>query len=104
MEKNFALAWIEKPELADEERFSSNALRVGHQEELALVIASVFGKMTADELTEKLDEMKIANAKLNTMKDFMEHPQLKERNRWTTIHSPAGDIQTLLSPDYCTRF
>jgi itaconate CoA-transferase len=96
--KAFCSRVIEKPELAEEELFSTNALRVQNQEELALVIASVFEKMTAEELTEKLDEMKIANAKLNTMKDFMEHPQLKERNRWTTINSPAGDIQTLLPP------
>ncbi|WP_245922640.1 CaiB/BaiF CoA transferase family protein [Alkalicoccus saliphilus] len=96
--KAFCSRVIGKPELAEEELFSTNALRVKNQEELALVIASVFEKMTAEELTEKLDEMKIANAKLNTMKDFMEHPQLKERNRWTTIDSPAGDIQTLLPP------
>ncbi|HEX7063722.1 MAG TPA: CoA transferase, partial [Bacillales bacterium] len=41
---------------------------------------------------------KIANARLNTMKDFFNHPQLKERGRWEEISSPVGQIQALRPP------
>ncbi|UOQ94770.1 CoA transferase [Halobacillus shinanisalinarum] len=89
---------IEKPELKDDPLFHTNANRVKNKETLAPIIAKVFDQMSADKLVEKLDAETIANARLNTMKEFMNHPQLKERNRWREVDTPAGMIKTLVPP------
>jgi len=35
---------------------------------------------------------------MNTVQEFLEHPQLAARDRWRTIESPAGPIRALLPP------
>jgi crotonobetainyl-CoA:carnitine CoA-transferase CaiB-like acyl-CoA transferase len=35
---------------------------------------------------------------MNTMAEFLDHPQLRERNRWRDIASPAGPLRALLPP------
>ena len=40
----------------------------------------------------------IANARLNTMEEFWRHPQLRARDRWREVGSPAGDIAMLKPP------
>lgn len=89
---------IEQPNLANDDRFKTNALRVQNKEELGPILNDVFNKLTADNLIKRLDEEKIANARLNNMKQFMDHPQLKERKRWTEVESPVGKIKTLIPP------
>ena len=46
----------------------------------------------------KLEAAGIANARMNTMHEFLEHPQLLARNRWKTVESPAGTLRTLAPP------
>jgi len=96
--KQFCEKVIKQPDLVDDPRFKTNAFRVENQHELGPILSTVFDKLTADELIKRLDDEKIANARLNTMKQFMEHPQLQERNRWTEIESPVGKIKSLIPP------
>jgi crotonobetainyl-CoA:carnitine CoA-transferase CaiB-like acyl-CoA transferase len=35
---------------------------------------------------------------MNTMTEFLEHPQLAARGRWRPVDSPAGPIEALLPP------
>ena len=35
---------------------------------------------------------------MNTVEQVVNHPQLVERHRWRTMHSPVGPIPTLLPP------
>ena len=46
----------------------------------------------------RLDEAQIANARMNDMHDVWQHPQLKARERWTEVDTPAGPIPALLPP------
>lgn len=96
--ERFCLNVIDSSALYEDERFNSNSNRVANREELDEVINEQLTKMNADEIICKLDEEQIANARLNTMKEFMDHPQLKERNRWREVDSPGGKIQALISP------
>ncbi|UOR11374.1 CaiB/BaiF CoA transferase family protein [Halobacillus amylolyticus] len=89
---------IEKPELKDDPLFHTNASRLKNKDTLAPIIARVFDQMSADKLVEKLDAERIANARLNTMREFMDHPQLKARNRWREVETPTGKIKTLVPP------
>ena len=40
----------------------------------------------------------IANARMNAPEEVWEHAQLKARNRWREIDTPAGRIPALLPP------
>jgi itaconate CoA-transferase len=35
---------------------------------------------------------------MNTVGEFLDHPQLAARNRWREVDSPAGPIRALLPP------
>ncbi|MCX4145886.1 CaiB/BaiF CoA-transferase family protein [Paraburkholderia madseniana] len=91
-----------EPELAIDPRFSSNSKRVAAREELREIIVAAFSKLTSEEVISRLDTAQIANARMNDMPDVWSHPQLKERNRWVNIDSPAGPIPALLPPGIST--
>lgn len=91
-----------EPELALDPRFSSNSKRVAAREELREIIVAAFSKLTSEEVIGRLDTAQIANARMNDMPDVWSHPQLKERNRWVSIDSPAGAIPALLPPGIST--
>ena len=90
------------PELAADPRFSSNSKRVAAREELREIIVAAFSKLTSEEVISRLDSAQIANARMNDMPDVWSHPQLKARNRWVNIDSPAGSIPALLPPGVST--
>lgn len=87
-----------QPELATEERFSSNTRRVENREALRALIVEKFSAMTAPQVIERLEEARIANARVNEMKDVWAHEQLQARDRWREIGSPAGTLPALLPP------
>ena len=91
-----------EPEIAVDPRFSSNSRRVAAREELREIIVTAFSKLTSEEVISRLDSAQIANARMNDMPDVWSHPQLKERNRWVSIDSPAGAIPALLPPGIST--
>ncbi|HEX6923413.1 MAG TPA: CaiB/BaiF CoA-transferase family protein, partial [Bacillales bacterium] len=76
---------LEKPELAEDDRFENNSKRAAHREELKSLIEDEFKSLSSEDIINRLESAKIANARLNTMKDFFNHPQLKERGRWEEI-------------------
>jgi len=89
---------LNKPELADDHRFSSNQLRSENRDDLRGIIQQVFASMSAEQAAQRLDDSAIANAKVNDMHDVWAHPQLKSRNHWDTVGSPAGDVSAPLPP------
>jgi itaconate CoA-transferase len=94
----FCQAVLKNPDLASDDRFSNNSKRSTHREELKTLIEDGFNRLTAEEIIDRLEKTQIANARMNTMKEFIEHPQLKERKRWEEVGSPAGSIRTLRPP------
>jgi crotonobetainyl-CoA:carnitine CoA-transferase CaiB-like acyl-CoA transferase len=93
-----------QPELATDPRFDRNALRSANRIELEAIILSTFASLTAEQVVERLDSAQIANANMNNMADFWAHPQLKARQRWTSVGSPAGDLPALLPPGKQSSF
>ena len=89
---------LARPELASDVRFTSNSARVAHQAELDAAIAAAFAPWTAPQVIERLDAAGIANARMNTVAEFLDHPQLAARNRWRDVGSPAGPLRALLPP------
>ena len=46
----------------------------------------------------RLDAAQIANAHLNTVEQFIAHPQLAGRQAWREVGSPVGPIRALVPP------
>jgi itaconate CoA-transferase len=61
-------------------------------------IEGIFAKLSSFQVIERLETAEIANAKLNSMQEFWNHPQLQSRERWREIGSPAGPIAALKPP------
>ena len=87
-----------RPEAANDPRFDSNSKRVANTEDLRTIIEGVFEGLTASEVIARLDKAQIANARMNTVREFVDHPQLKARKRWREIASPVGPLRALLPP------
>lgn len=96
--KRFCHEVLRKPELASDPLFDSNAKRVQNRQRLDQAMHEVFGKLTAEEITARLEAAQIANARMNTVQEFLEHPQLHARKRWAQVDSPVGPLQALLPP------
>jgi itaconate CoA-transferase len=86
------------PQLLTDPRFTSNSLRVEHRHALDAFIAQAFSQHSAADVIARLDAAQIANARMNTVNEFLEHPQLAARDRWRDVDSPAGAIRALLPP------
>jgi itaconate CoA-transferase len=89
---------LRKPGLKADERFSSSPARFRNRDALHAEIDAVFSELRAAEIVQRLDAADIANARLNDMQQFWEHPQLKARQRWAMVPSPAGELQLLKPP------
>jgi crotonobetainyl-CoA:carnitine CoA-transferase CaiB-like acyl-CoA transferase len=87
-----------RPELAADPRFERNSLRVAHDAELAGIIEHALAGSSAPEVERRLDEAGIANARMRTMAEFAEHPQLAARERWGEVATPGGPVTALLPP------
>jgi itaconate CoA-transferase len=90
--------------LAADARFDSNAKRNEHREALKAIILITFGSMSTEQVTAKLEEAQIANARMNDMAQVWAHPQLAARERWTQVATPVGNIPALLPPGRNSSF
>jgi itaconate CoA-transferase len=89
---------LRQPELATDERFSSNSRRAANRDALRKIILDAFASLTAEQVVQRLEEAQIANARVNNMHDVWQHPQLKARERWMQVATPGGPIPALLPP------
>ncbi|AWJ92741.1 CoA transferase (plasmid) [Azospirillum baldaniorum] len=89
---------LQRPELAREERFSSNSRRNAARDELRGIIVAAFAGLTAEQVVARLEQAAIANAQANTMQDVWNHPQLAARDRWRTVETQNGPVPALLPP------
>ncbi len=102
--KAFCDAVLQRPEVATDARFCSNAQRNAHRDALQALILQEFSTLSAAQVVERLDQAGIANARVNDMADLWAHPQLAARQRWSEVDSPVGRIPALLPPGVNSAF
>ena len=95
---SFCQIVLQRPELATDPRFAGNARRVAERDALRQLIVDAFAASTAPQVLERLEAAKIANARVNTMHDVWQHPQLAARGRWREVGTSAGPVPALLPP------
>lgn len=86
------------PELTADERFSANFKRSANREVLRQIIVDSFAQLTAEAVIQRLEDAQIASARVNDMQGVWDHPQLKARDSWREVDSPAGKLPSLLPP------
>jgi len=89
---------LERPDLAADERYASNALRCEHRVELDDIVTAWTSHHLLENIQREADAAGIGNARVNSVSDVLAHPHLEQRGRWRDVESPAGPIRALLPP------
>ncbi|TGD87960.1 CoA transferase [Mycolicibacterium sp. CH28] len=89
---------IERPDLAGDPRFATNADRVAHRGEIDAAIQSWCDKNDLERVQEIADAAGIGNARYNLPSEVLAHPHLSARDRWRSVQTTAGPIRAILPP------
>ena len=95
---------IGRPDLADDGRFSTNADRCSHRDEINAAIESWCTEHDLVDIQKTADAAGIGNSRYNLPSEVVAHPQLAARDRWRAVGSPKGDIPALLPPPVISGF
>jgi len=95
---------LERPEVAADTRFDTNARRSANRIELKALIEELLAPFTAAQVIARLDAAGIGNAAINTIADVWQHPQLRARGRWGEVGTPAGPLPALQPPAMSDAF
>jgi crotonobetainyl-CoA:carnitine CoA-transferase CaiB-like acyl-CoA transferase len=94
----FCARVLQRADIAADARFRTNARRLQNRDALRAEIETIFAALPRDTIVARLDEAQIAKARMNSMEEFLAHPQLTARGRWRDTASEAGTLRTLLPP------
>jgi crotonobetainyl-CoA:carnitine CoA-transferase CaiB-like acyl-CoA transferase len=86
------------PDLANDQRFATNADRLQNRVELEDLMEDRFTRHTRAEVLGWLEQAGIPTGSVNDVPTVAVHPQLAARGRWVEVASPAGMIPALLPP------
>jgi crotonobetainyl-CoA:carnitine CoA-transferase CaiB-like acyl-CoA transferase len=87
---------IDRPDLHDDPRFTTNTLRVTNREALKQAIEAVFQGLTVQELTERLQAKQVPCGRVRSIGEAMAHPQVAARDVLVVQQHPQlGTIETL---------
>ncbi|MDI3418959.1 CaiB/BaiF CoA transferase family protein [Streptomyces luteolus] len=89
---------LERPELADDPAYATNAARTAHRAATDELVAKALVRLDADTALARLEKAGIACARLRDVTEVAEHPQLAARGRWREVGSPVGPLRALLPP------
>ena len=89
---------LRDPQLTLDARFAHNTDRVEHNETLTTIVEEALGRVSTDQAIALLEHAGIANARVRSVADLHEHPQLGARERWQPIDTPNGAVRALLPP------
>ncbi len=84
--------------LAADPDFVDNSARVANRGRLQEIVEAVLCERTVTDVLTQLDATGIASARMRSVRELVDHPQLRARDRWRQIHSPVGPLPALLPP------
>ncbi|WP_313625869.1 CaiB/BaiF CoA-transferase family protein [Achromobacter sp.] len=100
----FCAQVLRQAELAEDPRFISNSLRTANRDALRALIVEAFADLSIEQVTQRLEDAQIANARVNDMTGVWSHPQLQARQRWSQVDSPVGALPALIPPASSSAF
>jgi crotonobetainyl-CoA:carnitine CoA-transferase CaiB-like acyl-CoA transferase len=75
--KRFCSIVLRRQELADDERFATNALRVANREALDAEVEPIFASIDSDEAIHLLDQAQNAWGRVNAVRDLAKHKAMR---------------------------
>jgi itaconate CoA-transferase len=90
--------------LANDERFRTNALRLGNRSELEAIVEGKFANDTRTRLIERLERAGIATGEVKSIAEVVSHPQLAARRRWADVEVPNDRVPALVPPHNIAGF
>ncbi|MBT6093879.1 MAG: CoA transferase [Rhodospirillaceae bacterium] len=100
MYRRFCEQVIERPELADDDRFQTNAGRVANKVALDAALGPVFATMDNDVVIERMRTAGIPCGEILGIRDALNSPMAQALELITTApHTELGDLKTLM-PSY----
>ena len=85
---------VDRPELIDDERFHTNALRTENHESLFPILADIMRHRTTDEWVEALEAIGVPCGPVNTVDKVANDPQVLARNMIAEVeHDTTGTVQ-----------
>jgi crotonobetainyl-CoA:carnitine CoA-transferase CaiB-like acyl-CoA transferase len=92
------------PELAEDERFRTNAARVNNRAELMPIIIEIFKQRTRAEWIDALEQAGVPCGPINSIAEVFANPQVQSRGmRIDVPHNGSGQIPLVGSPMKFTR-
>ncbi|PSK99955.1 crotonobetainyl-CoA:carnitine CoA-transferase CaiB-like acyl-CoA transferase [Murinocardiopsis flavida] len=94
----FCERFLDRPELADDPAYATNADRNANRDALGAVIAARFAELPSEDAAALLAAIPVAHARVNTLAEVWRHPQLAARGRWHDVDTPTGRVPSLALP------
>ena len=88
--------FLERPELAIDERFDTNEKRMRNRDDLHGLIAEILAPMSKAEIEQRAHECRIPLGIVQTFDEVLTDPQLAVREVWQTIET--GHVGPIRSP------
>jgi len=85
-------AALGRSELADDERFATNAARVRHQKVLVPQLAEAFARENRSYWVERLSDAEVPCGPINSIPEVFDDPQVKERQMLRYLSHPTGGV------------
>ena len=89
-------AAMERPELAKDPRFATEATRVENRATLVPLLNEILGARAADEWMKRFDEVGVPAGRIRTVPEVCESPHLKARGMVVTLPHPAAGRVTVM--------
>jgi len=95
---------VDRPALADDARFSTNAARVAHREELLPILRELFRTRSTSDWISRFAADGIPCGPINSLAQAFEDPQVRHRGVAGKIpHAQAGEVAMVASPIRMSR-
>ncbi len=91
---------LERPDIAEDERFSTNPLRVEHRDALVDLLQSVFKTRDAEDWLDGCYRAGIPSGRINTVEQVFSHPQVLARDMLVEIAHPEAGLLKMAGIPY----
>jgi itaconate CoA-transferase len=89
---------FQRPDLATDERFKTNSLRLKNRGELEPLVDEYLSQLSVEEAEELFERASIPFSRLNDVGEVLEHPQVVLRDRLMNVLSGSGTVDLLRAP------
>ncbi|GII23303.1 CaiB/BaiF CoA transferase family protein [Planosporangium mesophilum] len=96
--RSLCASFLGDARIATDPRFATGSARVSNRAALNAIVAERFTELTGEQAHALLDAAGVANARVRSIPEFVDHPVLAGRDRWRPVTIPGATVPALLPP------